>query len=579
MKYGGEKMLCKNCSSEIQEDWVVCPKCGCQIIKNKVVENIFQESKEYDLLGMRRTGRFSFWKIPSTIKIEGENIQIITKGKKIIESQFRKQDITEIDFPILPIWKVSDIVRLVIFGLMMFLTYGLSIFAVLFSVKIAVSRHLRMKLSTGETIKVPICQKADASDFLRELNYPEAEIAKINAKKISDKKWAFREWIIYILLIFVATFTMYFGLEMTMNNTSEETQEVVKEENREETKEEVRDYSDADIEGIIGESEDMLEDTDFIYSEDEGVYQILDGDVMVECIDGKIYSAMITGDSESTPSFHGVRIGMAMEEAVSLLSDKYSDKEESEDGTAYIDLESKIGVMFRSENDSITGIIAMQLTEEDIRQYLAREYIFPDSDKKYLSEDEVRSVTADELFIGRNEIFARHGYIFTDEGLQEHFTNTSWYEGSVSSDQFNVDSVFNDFEKKNAELIKKIEDEVNGINISKEAFIGMEGVYICTNTIDDMTGKVEVLSINEDTITFSLGILEGSAAILTENAQIINSNTAQIDLYGFIITFAWSDAEHMFITNQGEISGMDSGVIFPITDGRGYVRPLEFNQW
>ncbi len=86
------------------------------------------------------------------------------------------------------------------------------------------------------------------------------------------------------------------------------------------------------------------------------------------------------------------------------------------------------------------------------------EYIFSNSDKQYLSEEEVRSTSAENLFIGRNEIFARHGYIFKNEDLRAHFESTSWYVGTVPGDQFS-NEVLNDFEKKNIELIKKIEEE------------------------------------------------------------------------------------------------------------------------
>ena len=72
-------MFCKDCGSEIEKDWIVCPNCGSRIKKEKEIEpetkyqeDKYQESKEYNLLGMRRTGRFSFWEIPSTIKVEWE---------------------------------------------------------------------------------------------------------------------------------------------------------------------------------------------------------------------------------------------------------------------------------------------------------------------------------------------------------------------------------------------------------------------------------------------------------------------------------------------------------------------------
>ena len=81
---------------------------------------------------------------------------------------------------------------------------------------------------------------------------------------------------------------------------------------------------------------------------------------------------------------------------------------------------------------------------------------------------------ADKLWIGRNEVFARHGYIFENETLRQHFESMPWYQGTVPSDQFNADSVFNDFEKKNVELIKKVEDEING-NAEEQAAI--DGAY------------------------------------------------------------------------------------------------------
>lgn len=91
-----------------------------------------------------------------------------------------------------------------------------------------------------------------------------------------------------------------------------------------------------------------------------------------------------------------------------------------------------------------------------------QEYIFPSSDSRFLSEEEVRNIETDKLRIARNEIFARHGYIFNDEELSQYFNGTSWYNGTVPAEQFDMDAVLNDFEKKNIELIEGIEIEVNG---------------------------------------------------------------------------------------------------------------------
>ena len=228
------------------------------------------------------------------------------------------------------------------------------------------------------------------------------------------------------------------------------------------------DYSDADMEELIGQPEAALKDTDFTYDEDNIEYQLLDGDVVVSCADDAVRIIMITGGGEYAPVFHGVSLGMTIEKAEGLLLDEYENDGEEEGRKWYLDLESRTYVQLEHDGGIVTGVSAMQLTEEELQEelqgYMEEEYVFPDSDKKYLSEDEVRSITAEDMMIGRNEIFARHGYIFQDEGLKAYFESMSWYEGTVPSDQFNYETVFNDFEKKNVELIKRIEDEVNGTN-------------------------------------------------------------------------------------------------------------------
>lgn len=89
---------------------------------------------------------------------------------------------------------------------------------------------------------------------------------------------------------------------------------------------------------------------------------------------------------------------------------------------------------------------------------LSEDYIFPDSNTCYLSESEVKEKSKEELRIARNEIFARHGRLFNDAELQAYFNSKSWYKGTISAGAFNT-NVFNDYEKKNLELIQKIEDQ------------------------------------------------------------------------------------------------------------------------
>lgn len=79
-------------------------------------------------------------------------------------------------------------------------------------------------------------------------------------------------------------------------------------------------------------------------------------------------------------------------------------------------------------------------------------YILPDSDSIYLDEADVYYLTSAELRIARNEIFARHGYIFESKELQNYFSSLNWYYPDV-----NYDGYLSDVEKHNIDLIKSME--------------------------------------------------------------------------------------------------------------------------
>lgn len=84
------------------------------------------------------------------------------------------------------------------------------------------------------------------------------------------------------------------------------------------------------------------------------------------------------------------------------------------------------------------------------------EYILPDSDTRYLTEDDLQGLSADECRLARNEIFARHGRRFDDAALQAYFDACSWYTGTVAASAFN-ESVFNEYEAANVTFIREYE--------------------------------------------------------------------------------------------------------------------------
>ena len=78
---------------------------------------------------------------------------------------------------------------------------------------------------------------------------------------------------------------------------------------------------------------------------------------------------------------------------------------------------------------------------------------FPQASERLLTDSDLRYLSKEELKIMRNEIFARHGYIFQTEAMKTYFRNQSWYSPLYS----NVNAMLTGIEHKNIALIKSYE--------------------------------------------------------------------------------------------------------------------------
>lgn len=84
------------------------------------------------------------------------------------------------------------------------------------------------------------------------------------------------------------------------------------------------------------------------------------------------------------------------------------------------------------------------------------DYIIPESDTRLITEEDISGMNADACKLARNEIYARHGRIFADEGLNNYFNAQTWYVGFLTADEFD-DSVLSDIERKNLDTIVQYE--------------------------------------------------------------------------------------------------------------------------
>ena len=103
--------------------------------------------------------------------------------------------------------------------------------------------------------------------------------------------------------------------------------------------------------------------------------------------------------------------------------------------------------------------------------YNAPSYLFP-SHTAYITEADLRGLTKHEVSLIRNEIYARHGYIFKQEEFKVYFNTQDWYN---PNENFST-SMFNEIERANIDFIvnyeKKMDEIIRNENFEKLVDLG-----------------------------------------------------------------------------------------------------------
>lgn len=119
-------------------------------------------------------------------------------------------------------------------------------------------------------------------------------------------------------------------------------------------------------------------------------------------------------------------------------------------------------IQWTTENVDISDFtiegITVVLYDENMYMYHSEDYVLPGSDYYYVTSGVMDDLTTEQARLARYEIYARHGVIFEDTGLQAYFESKAWYEGKVPEDEF-MDSTLSAAEKAN---ITNLEGYENG---------------------------------------------------------------------------------------------------------------------
>lgn len=139
-------------------------------------------------------------------------------------------------------------------------------------------------------------------------------------------------------------------------------------------------------------------------------------------------------------------------------SDAIKDEEDSEDKKA----EKKKKKKKKAETEDVVAKEATEAAapaeevEETAVEEEVSEYILEYSSARFYNLEDLYGMTAEECRIARNEIYARHGRLFSDAELQAYFNEKSWYEGYINPDDFK-ETMLNDYEIFNRDLIIEYE--------------------------------------------------------------------------------------------------------------------------
>lgn len=154
--------------------------------------------------------------------------------------------------------------------------------------------------------------------------------------------------------------------------------------------------------------------------------------------------------------------GPVKERDTIYLSQTVNDKEYTSRSTTYYTHKESAELNFYSydlkvlqnSSPSTDSPITSGNVDDYISKYKNRDFIIPTSNSAELTFKDLNNYSVEELFLARNEMFARHGLVFASSpNLQKFFESKSWYK----ADENYTGDLNTDVEDLNAGMIKSVE--------------------------------------------------------------------------------------------------------------------------
>lgn len=173
-------------------------------------------------------------------------------------------------------------------------------------------------------------------------------------------------------------------------------------------------------------------------------------------------------------------------------------------------------VQIKESNFSIDRMLG--ISENSAGQTSSSTYILPSSASEHITDSQLSNLSKSELRLARNEIYARHGFIFESAELTNHFKKQSWYEPNPNFS----DSMLSKLEHTNVARIQKFERAAAPAQVqqpSKAAVSSSNGQ--AQNIANNLPGTMQ-------TVVSERGNLRAAPSL---NAQLIIALPRGTDIY------------------------------------------------
>ncbi len=185
-------------------------------------------------------------------------------------------------------------------------------------------------------------------------------------------------------------------------------------------------------------------------------------------------------------------------------------------------------------------------------------YILPQSSQRLITYVDIQDFTKQDMMLARNEIFARHGRIFSDEEVRSYFEAQSWYNGTIAPEDFDT-SMLSAIEQKNISFIKEYENGLNGVSqqVGNYGWVVTYNGYMIPQSSSRRLTYADVAGLSSWQLTIARNEIYARHGRMFDDPDIRAYFEAQPWYYGYILPGDF-DASVLSATEQYNIGFIKS---------------------